>query len=91
MALVKVIADNLLSGASLEKLEVGKKFNVSDEVAKRWEKAGLVEILKTEFEVATPSTDVPEEAKAEAEVDEVEAEAEVDTGTSRRNRNSRES
>lgn len=91
MALVKVIADNLLSGASLEKLEVGKKFDVSDEVAKRWEKAGLVEILKTEFEVATPSTDVPEEAKAEAEVDEVEAEAEVDTGTSRRNRNSRES
>lgn len=91
MALVKVIADNLLSGASLEKLEVGKKFNVSDEVAKRWAKAGLVEILKTEFEVATPSTDVPEEAKAEAEVDEVEADTEVDTGTSRRNRNSRES
>lgn len=83
MALVKVIADNLLSGASLEKLEVGKKFNVSDEVAKRWEKAGLVEILKTEFEVATPSTDVPEEAKAEAEVAEVEAE------TPRSNRNSK--
>lgn len=58
MALVKVIADNLLSGASLTKLKPGDKVEVSDSVAERWVKAGLAESAgKQEFEVATPSGD----------------------------------
>lgn len=36
MALVKVVRDNLLSGANLHKLEVGAQVSVSGDVAKRW-------------------------------------------------------
>lgn len=58
MALVKVIADNLLSGASLMKLNPGDNVEVSDSVAERWVSAGLAEVVgKQEFEVATPSGD----------------------------------
>ncbi|EBF8123330.1 hypothetical protein HBZ83_001900 [Salmonella enterica subsp. enterica] len=58
MALVKVIADNLLSGASLMKLKPGDNVEVSDSVAERWVSAGLAEVVgKKEFEVATPSGD----------------------------------
>ncbi|EAW1665910.1 hypothetical protein AXM42_18425 [Salmonella enterica subsp. enterica] len=58
MALVKVIADNLLSGASLMKLKPGDNVEVSDSVAERWVSAGLAEVVgKQEFEVATPSGD----------------------------------
>ncbi|EBK5465792.1 hypothetical protein AHX64_20470 [Salmonella enterica subsp. enterica serovar Montevideo] len=58
MALVKVIADNLLSGASLTKLKPGDNVEVSDSVAERWVSAGLAEVVgKQEFEVATPSGD----------------------------------
>lgn len=58
MALVKVIADNLLSGASLTKLNPGDKVEVSDSVAERWIKAGLAESAgKQEFEVASPSAE----------------------------------
>lgn len=56
MALVKVISDNLFSGANLHKLEVGAKVEVGEETAERWIAAGLAESLdaKKEFEVATP-------------------------------------
>ncbi|HEM6817329.1 TPA: hypothetical protein U2I16_004219 [Citrobacter koseri] len=45
MALVKVVSSNLFSGANLQKLEVGMTLEVSDEVAERWESAGLVEVI----------------------------------------------
>lgn len=45
MALVKVISDNLFSGANLQKLEVGAKVEVSEETAIKWKTAGLVEVL----------------------------------------------
>lgn len=57
MALVKVVRDNLLSGANLQKLEVGAQVSVSGDVAKRWLAAGLVEIISDDdqtLEVATP-------------------------------------
>ncbi len=58
MALVKVISDNLFSGANLQKLEVGAQVSVSGDVAKRWVAAGLVEIISDDdqvLEVATPA------------------------------------
>lgn len=62
MALVKVISDNLFSGANLQKLEVGAKVEVSNETAKRWVSAGLVEMIEgSTFEVATPGEDTPEQ------------------------------
>ncbi|EDR9796523.1 hypothetical protein CBJ02_003634 [Salmonella enterica subsp. enterica serovar Zongo] len=69
MALVKVIADNLLSGANLRKLEVGSKVDIDSKTAQRWEKAGLVEIISNEgqvFEVATPG-DNPAEQQEQPE------------------------
>jgi hypothetical protein len=56
MALVKVISDNLFSGASLQKLEVGATVDVGDSTAERWVSAGLADLIdsKKEFEVATP-------------------------------------
>lgn len=56
MALVKVISDNLFSGASLHKLEAGATVDVGDSTAERWVNAGLAEFIdsKKEFEVATP-------------------------------------
>jgi hypothetical protein len=69
MALVKVIASNLF-GASGQKLAVGTEMTVSEKLAERWEKTGLVEVIaKQEFEVATPSGDAPAEAEAEAEAE----------------------
>lgn len=63
MALVKVISDNLYSGANLKKLEVGSSVEVDDTTAERWIAAGLVESgeSKKEFEVATP--DKPKKGK----------------------------
>ncbi|MBC4133584.1 hypothetical protein H8M78_21340 [Klebsiella pneumoniae] len=66
MALVKVVRDNLLSGANLQKLEVGAQVSVSGDVAKRWASAGLVEIISDEdqaLEVATAGDDAAEQAE----------------------------
>ncbi|HFK5791795.1 TPA: hypothetical protein ACG0DR_000119 [Enterobacter asburiae] len=60
MALVKVISDNLFSGANLQKLEVGAKVEVSEETAIKWKTAGLVEVVSggdRKLEVATPGAD----------------------------------
>ncbi|WP_313063604.1 hypothetical protein [Atlantibacter hermannii] len=64
MALVKVVRDNLLSGANLQKLEVGAQVSVSGDVAKRWAAAGLVEIINDDdqtLKVATPGDDAAEQ------------------------------
>ena len=66
MALVKVVRDNLLSGANLQKLVVGAQVSVSGDVAKRWVAAGLVEIISDDdqaLEVATPGNDAAEQAE----------------------------
>ncbi|MBA6162756.1 hypothetical protein [Klebsiella variicola] len=66
MALVKVVRDNLLSGANLQKLEVGAQVSVSGDVAKRWVAAGLVEIISDDdqvLEVATPGDAAAEQAE----------------------------
>ncbi|HBY2337939.1 hypothetical protein ACYB60_21320 [Klebsiella pneumoniae] len=66
MALVKVVRDNLLSGANLQKLEVGAQVSVSGDVAKSWVAAGLVEIISYDdqtLEVATPGNDAEEQAE----------------------------
>lgn len=70
MALVKVISDNLFSGANLQKLEVGAQVSVSGDVAKRWVAAGLVEIISDDeqtLEVATPGNDAAEQAEQQEE------------------------
>lgn len=70
MALVKVVRDNLLSGANLQKLEVGAQVSVSGDVAKRWEAAGLVEIVSDDdqvLEVAMPGDDAAEQAEQQDE------------------------
>ncbi|CEJ64124.1 MULTISPECIES: hypothetical protein [Citrobacter] len=64
MALVKVIGNNLFTGANLRKLEVGSKVEVDRGTAYRWENAGLVEILTDDdqvFEVASPGVDAAEQ------------------------------
>lgn len=56
MALVKVVSNNLFSGANLQKLAVGSQVNVDNSTAEKWGRAGLVEVLeKQTFEVATPA------------------------------------
>ncbi|EPV8501333.1 hypothetical protein ACWATK_004942 [Klebsiella pneumoniae] len=70
MALVKVISDNLFSGANLQKLEVGAQVSVSGDVTKRWVAAGLVEIISDDdqtLEVATPGNDAAEQAEQKEE------------------------
>ncbi|WP_263748465.1 hypothetical protein [Klebsiella pneumoniae] len=70
MALVKVISDNLFSGANLQKLEVGAQVSVSGDVAKRWVAAGLVEIISDDdqvLEVATPGNDAEEQTEQQEE------------------------
>lgn len=63
MALVKVLVANLFAGASFQKLEVGKVYDVDDAVAEKWVAAGKAEPTKEKgekllFEVATPSAPV---------------------------------
>ncbi|HDY8269927.1 TPA: hypothetical protein RRG65_000540 [Klebsiella pneumoniae] len=73
MALVKVVRDNLLSGANLQKLEVGTQVSVSGDVAKRWASAGLVEIISDDdqvLEVATPGNVAAEQAEQAEQQDE---------------------
>ncbi|NIA42293.1 hypothetical protein HA502_27800 [Klebsiella pneumoniae] len=72
MALVKVISDNLFSGANLQKLEVGAQVSVSGDVAKRWVDAGLVEIISDDdqtLEVATPGNDAAEQVEQEEQAE----------------------
>lgn len=67
MALVKVISDNLFSGANLQKLEVGAKVEVSEETANKWKSAGLVEVVSggdRKLEVATPGNDEDTSSKS---------------------------
>lgn len=64
MALVKVIGNNLFTGANLHKLEVGSKVEVDRSTAHRWKNAGLVEIITDDdqvLEVATPGVDAAEQ------------------------------
>lgn len=62
MALVKVISDNLFSGANLQKMGVGSQIEVADKTAEKWVAAGLVEMIEDRtFEVATPGDDAPEQ------------------------------
>ena len=64
MALVKVIGNNLFTGANLHKLEVGSKVEVDRSTAYRWKNAGLVEIITDEdlvLEVASPGVDAAEQ------------------------------
>ncbi|KSX57367.1 hypothetical protein [Klebsiella pneumoniae] len=75
MALVKVISDNLFSGANLQKLEVGAQVSVSGDVAKRWVAAGLVEIIRDDdqsLEVATPGNDAAEQEEQEEQEEQQE-------------------
>ncbi|MCZ9506674.1 hypothetical protein K9I53_18805 [Klebsiella quasipneumoniae] len=75
MALVKVVRDNLLSGANLQKLEVGAQVSVSGDVAKRWLAAGLVEIISYDdqaLEVATPGNDAAEQEDQEEQAEQAE-------------------
>lgn len=79
MALVKVISDNLFSGANLQKLEVGAQVSVSGDVAKRWVAAGLVEIISDDdqtLEVATPGDDAAEQAEQEEQEEQAEQQEE---------------
>lgn len=56
MALVKVVRNNLFSGANLKKLEVGSHVEVEAGIAEQWISAGLAEAVgsEKEFEVSTP-------------------------------------
>lgn len=72
MALVKVISDNLFSGANLQKLEVGAQVEVSKDTAEKWNSAGLVEIVSDgdrRFEVATPGDNSAEQAEQAEQAD----------------------
>lgn len=78
MALVKVARDNLLSGANLQKLEVGAQVSVSGDVAKRWAAAGLVEIITDDdqaLEVATPGNDAAAQAEQAEQAEQQEESA----------------
>jgi hypothetical protein len=70
MALVKVISDNLFSGANLQKVEVGSKIDVADKTAEKWVAAGLAEMIENRtFEVATPGDDDPEQPAPKSKKD----------------------
>jgi len=64
MALVKILAPNLFAGANLQKLEVGKVYDVDGAIAEKWVEQGKAEASKEKggeklsFEVATPSAPV---------------------------------
>lgn len=63
MALVKILAKNLFAGASFQKLEAGRVYDVDKAIAEKWIAAGKAEASKEKgealtFEVATPSAPV---------------------------------
>lgn len=75
MALVKVIGNNLFTGANLRKLEVGSKVEVDRSTAHRWKKAGLVEIITDEdrvLQIATLGDDVAEQSEQSEQPEQVE-------------------
>ena len=62
MALVKVVSNNLFSGANLQKLAVGAQVEVDSSTADKGVSAGLVEMIEARtFEVATPGDTAPEQ------------------------------
>ncbi|EPG7295286.1 hypothetical protein LVR49_05780 [Klebsiella pneumoniae] len=84
MALVKVVRDNLISGANLQKLEVGAQVSVSGDVAKRWVAAGLVEIISDDdqaLEVATPGNDAAEQAEQAEQAELAEQAEQAESGS----------
>lgn len=64
MALVKILASNIFAGANLQKLEVGKVYDVDSSIAEKWIEQNKAESSKEKasekltFEVATPSAPV---------------------------------
>lgn len=62
MALVKVVSNNFFAGAGFQPVEAGSQLTMSDESAKEWEKAGLVEIIASgDIEVASLGNDDSEQ------------------------------
>lgn len=60
MALVKVLVANIFAGASFQKLEAGKIYDVDDAIAEKWITDGKAEEskekgVKLHFEVSPPS------------------------------------
>lgn len=64
MALVEILASNIFAGANLQKLEVGKVYDVDSSIAEKWIEQNKAESSKEKasekltFEVATPSAPV---------------------------------
>ena len=64
MALVKILVSNIFAGANLQKLEIGKVYDVDNTIAEKWVEQGKAEASKEKasekltFEVATPSAPV---------------------------------
>jgi len=64
MALVKILVSNIFAGANLQKLEIGKVYDVDNTIAEKWDEQGKAEASKAKasakliFEVATPSAPV---------------------------------
>lgn len=64
MALVKILVSNIFAGANLQKLEIGKVYDVDNTIAEKWVEQGKAESSKEKasekltFEVATPSAPV---------------------------------
>lgn len=64
MALVKILVSNIFAGANLQKLEIGKVYDVDNAIAEKWIEQGKAEASKEKasekliFEVATPSAPV---------------------------------
>lgn len=64
MALVKILVSNIFAGANLQKLEIGKVYDVDNTIAEKWAEQGKAEASKEKasekltFEVATPSAPV---------------------------------
>ena len=63
MAPVKILVNNLFAGASFQKLEAGRVYDVDKLVAEKWIAAGKAEASKEKgdaltFEVATPSAPI---------------------------------
>lgn len=67
MALVKVVSNNFFAGTGFQHVEAGSQLTMSDESAKEWERAGLIEILASgDLEVASPGDEQPEQSKPKA-------------------------
>ena len=64
MALVKILVSNIFAGANLQKLEIGKVYDVDNAIAEKWIEQGKAEASKEKasekliFEVDTPSAPI---------------------------------